>query len=291
MVLHGTGVRTVKRKALMDFIASSKRRRLNPVSRIRNQAPTAKNQKRQITRLAKRVAKNSKAIAAQKVFTDYQYGTQAPVTRGASFSLTDGTWFGISLTDYSFWQPTLRIDQNVVDSSRTYALRAQINCRADIGSVTQVAYLNVFLVSPRSDAVDPIGLNPPPPNNMIQLQQNIDFIQATANPGVNVRLNSGKYKVHACKYITLTPNTFETATPTGDAVGNPYSTWRKWQWNLPLKFSVVQPARGQSWKTLDFNQQAHYRKFYLIAYSSLVPGGTESANFDVDILYTCLNFD
>ena len=42
-----------------------------------------------------------------------------------------------------------------------------------------------------------------------------------------------------------------------NASDNPYSTWRKWQWSVPLKFSVRMPT-GRPWNTLKFDQMAYW---------------------------------
>ena len=43
------------------------------------------------------------------------------------------------------------IDQNVIVSAKTHILRAQLNCRVDIGDTTQVSYIDVFIVSLRKE--------------------------------------------------------------------------------------------------------------------------------------------
>ena len=89
----------------------------------------------------------------------------------------------------------------------------------------------------------------------------------------NVRLNPAKFKVHVVKYITLTPQTPTVPFPEGQAVGNPFATWRKWSWTLPYNFSVRQPV-GQSWRGLEFANMQNDQKFYLLACATNLDAST-----------------
>ena len=142
------------------------------------------------------------------------------------------TWFAWGSTDINQWSPCLRIDQNVIASAKTHILRAQLNCRVDIGDTAQVSYINVFLVSLRKEATNAINITNEVTGTMDQLSVDTDYIENFNLNGADITLNSAKYKVHASKYITLTPQAPTGPFPVGQAVGNPYSTWRKWQWNV-----------------------------------------------------------
>lgn len=255
------------------------------VTRAKLARPTARNQKKQIVSLAKTVARNSKYLRQQRVYTDYQWGQ--PTARGIQGALNDQLWYGWGLTNVSQWQPCLRQDTNTAQSSRTYALRMQLNMRVNLGDVTQLCYMNIFIVSLRSDATDALTLTDNV-GGMNQLITDIDFIQNDTNEGANLRLNSGKFKVHACKYITLVPNTAQAPVPANASAGNPYSTWRKWQWNIPLKFSIRMPA-NRPWGNVLFEDMPHYEKLYLLAYSSQFPADTQPNLFG-DALITCINY-
>lgn len=273
---------------LKEYTKGKPRKRTNVVTKAKYQKPTAQNQKKQIISLAKAVSANTKAIRAQRVYTDYQFGDNLAETTGIVTDLESGTWQGYALTDFVQWKPVLRQDQNAQESSKTFCLRMQLNCRVDIGDVAQIAYINLFVVSLRRDATDVIVLNPPPIGTMSQLTLNQDYIEGSSNQGVNVRLNPARFKVHAAKYITLLPNTPTVPQPVTTNVGNPYSTWRKWQWTVPLKFNVRTSATTRPWLQLKFEDMAHYQKYYLIAYSTNL-GGTNGPTFTCDILNTCVN--
>ncbi len=278
--------RSVKRSSLKTYEARRKRRRTSLPARIRYKPPTAYNQKRQMYSLARQVARNTKVIKTQKVYTDYQWGQVN--ARGLTALMNDGQWYGWELTDFSQWQPVMRRDQNVAQASRTFAVRMQLNCRANLGTVTQLCYMNVFIISPRSDATDGLTITDLV-GGMTSLNADIDYIESTDNEGANLRLNSGLYKVHACKYMTLMPNTSNIALPANSVVGNPYTTWRKWQWNIPLKFTVRNPI-NRPWNQLEFDNLPYYEKLYFVAVATVNPNDTQ-ANIFADAHITCINYD
>ncbi|CAK0905797.1 unnamed protein product [Prorocentrum cordatum] len=206
---------------------------------------------------------------------------------GISRPLATGTWYAWPLTDVGHWLPVLRQADSVNTASKTYAMRMQLNCRLDAGNVTQRTFLNAFLVSPRKDhtgVIKPIG-----PNGAIpQLTAIDDDIDNDLFPGASVRLNSAKFKVHAVKYATLTPNSLTAPVANLRDVSYPFATYRKWQWNVPIKLSVRQ-VDGNSWRTAQFDQFAYYQKYFLLVYSTSLANDTEP-NIHVDALTTCINF-
>ena len=115
-----------------------------------------------------------------------------------------------------------------------------------------------------------------------------DYIENFNLNGAGITLNLAKFKVRASKCITLTPQAPTTPFPEGQAVGNPYSTWRKWQWNIAYKFSVREPD-GVSWRGLKFDQMQNDQKFYLLAYS-LSLGQQTGPNLNAIVHTTCVNF-
>ncbi len=276
---------SVKRSSLKDYESRKRRRRTSLVSRIKYKRPTAFNQKKQLTTLARSVARNSKYLRQQRVYTDYQWG-QAD-QRGITASLNNALWYGWKLTDVTQWEACLRQDANTAQSSITYALRMQLNCRANLGTVTKLTYLNVFVISARPDDVEGLNITDNV-GGMTQLVPNIDFVEQTANEGANIRLNSGKFKVLACKYMTLLPNTAQAAVPANAAAGNPFSTWRKWQWNIPLKFSIRMPS-NRPWTNVLFEDMPYYEKLYFLVYSTSDPSDT-NPNIYADALISCLNY-
>lgn len=274
----------VRKSALKSYAAKGRRKRSSTATRVKMERPTAANQKRQIMRLSRQVARNTRFVASQKVFTDWQWVEGGDT--GISRPLSTGTWYAWPLTDLAKWLPVLRQSDNSTSASKTYCARMQINCRMDIGDVLERTCLNVFLVSPRKGAIDAINVTGPS-GAMDQLDPINDYIDNDQFPGANVRLNTQKFKVHAVKYSTLVYNTFN-APSAGPFVSNALTTYRKWQWNLPLKFTVRQPS-GASWTTMPFSQMPYYQKYYLLVYSTSL-SSTNGPNLHADALSTCINF-
>lgn len=275
----------VVRSSLRSYEARKKKRARSLTSRARSAKPTARNQKRQIVSLSRRVAKNTSLLRQQRIYTDYQWGQTEQ--RGMFLSPHSGVWAGWRLTDLAQWVPVLRQDMNVITSSKTFALRMQLNLRANIGTVQNQCFFNVFLVTCRKDSADALDIQDFI-GGMHPLVHNIDFIDHSENETANVRLNSGKYKVHACKYFTLMPNTGEGPIPADASAGQPSALWRKWQWNVPLKFSFRNPA-NHDWKSLSWEHLAYYQKYYLLVYTGSLPD-SGYPKFYCDALATCINY-
>ena len=162
-----------------------------------------------------------------RVHTDYQLGDPLLPAFGIGTSLGQGTWSGWALADFAQWSPCLRSDRNALESAKTCCLCTVLNCRVDVGDVSQVAYLNVFLVTPRRNAVVAIQTQDTPLGFTTALVVYTDNTENANNQGAGIWLNPAKFKVHACKYITLTPQAPSVAFLAGAAIGNPFATWRK----------------------------------------------------------------
>ena len=104
----------------------------------------------------------------------------------------------------------------------------------------------------------------------------------------SVRLNSAKFKVHAAKYVTLTPEAPTVAFPVGGVVGNYFSTWRKRSWTLPYNFSVRMPV-GQSRRGLQFANVQNDQKYHLMANPTNI-GGTAGPTLHSTVRTACDNF-
>ena len=94
------------------------------------------------------------------------------------------TWYAWCLTDINQWSPCLRIDANVLASAKKHLLRSQLDRRLDTGDTKHVAYMSVFVVSLRKDAVDWINITNEVTGTMDQLSVDTDFMY-------NFNLNGG----------------------------------------------------------------------------------------------------
>lgn len=273
--------------SLKQYTAKEKRRKTSQVQRIRFQRPTARHQQKQILTNARVIRRLHKAVFGNRVYCDWRYQGQMFAT------LDDGsvskTWFCVPLTSFPDWQAVLRQDQNVSDSSTTYLQRMQLNMRLFLQS-SNYAFFNIFVVTNRRDqnardtpAEVALGNNP---------INNIDYI---ASPeGINLRLNSSIWKVHYAKYATLTETTLLEAAPSPPLVaGNPYSTWRKMQVNIPLKYKVRNPTSGTPWTNLSYMNLPYYQRYQLLVEVQQQAADTVPQNggarLDWDMLATTIN--
>ena len=107
-----------------------------------------------------------------------------------SKSVRTRSWYAWGLTNIEQWSPCLRIDQNVIAGAKTHLLRAQLNCRVDFGDTTQVAYINVFLVSLRKEATNAINIINEVTGAMDPLSVGTDYVENFNLNGADITLNS-----------------------------------------------------------------------------------------------------
>lgn len=259
---------------------SSRRRPVKKTTKIRYQPPTARNQKTQIMANARAISRNAKALYRHKVYCDWQIsGTGSP----AAFA----NWQVQPLVNPINWNGVLRQDQNVLESSHTFLKRLQLNMRFELGQKDN-CYFNVFIVTLRKNFS---GLDPMLEDAMGTAGDL--WIEPTSTQGANIRLNSGVFKVHYSKYVSLTENTMGQAAKDGLA-GNPYSTWRKCQVDLPLNMSLTYPLIGttaNSWKALAVSDIPYYHRYYMLTYMAGEGSGTLFPFMGYDCLYTTINTD
>ncbi|MBA7715358.1 hypothetical protein ES703_124399 [subsurface metagenome] len=280
-------VGTVRQNALKGGVAKGKRKRTTSAYAPKKRTTVGSNS-REIARLARQVDRNTRFAQSQKIYTDWmgysssEYGWGRP--------LTSGHWYAWKLTDFGLWNECLRQSDTAKNASKTYLDRMQINCKLDIGDANVSVMANVFLVSPRKDYPRVIKVTTPM-GDMDPLTAPDDYIFNEMDGGGNIRLNSGKFKVHASKYATLVyanPN-FPPQGP-NTAPSNPFTTYRKWQWNIPLKFGMSKATSG-SWREIPFDDMAYYQKLYVIAQvHTISTTGGLGPNFYVDNLTTAVNF-
>jgi hypothetical protein len=268
--LRGTGAVSRKRTT---------RRRAPATLKIKYQAPTARHQRSQILSNARTLAKHSRLLRQHKVFTDYQYaGDVSP-------AISD-TWAVDKLTDFANWTAVLRQDDNVLESSHTFVIRGQLNIRAFLGDA-DFCYFNVFIVTKRRNANEFDPFTTPPALGS-------DYIENPFNQGANLRLNSAIYKVHWCAYASLTNNGLGRPVNDASTAGDPRTTYKKWQVNLPFKMSVTQPAHvgipaKTTWKDLHFPNLPPHHQYYIMCNMSWGGPGIDEPSLNFDQLATCIN--
>lgn len=266
--LRGTGARTGTGRS---------RRRVSNVTRVRLSPPTARRQKSQILRNARTLARHSRMLRQQKVWTDWQFASNL-------FPTASGTWDVQRLTDFTAWNSVLRQDPVVSDKSHTFVLRLQLNMRLDLGDMDFCAF-NVFIVTKRKNAnqYDPWSVQP---------AINSEYVENSQQQGFNLRLNPAIYKVHFARYVTLTKNALFQAAQAGPA-GDPRTTYRKLQVSLPVKMSVTKPATTGTgtgpWTTMHFENLPAYQQYFIMVHASWGGTGTINPSMVFDQLATCIN--
>ncbi len=258
---------------------STTRRRGPNVARVKYQAPTAYHQRSQILANARLLASHARQLRTHKVFTDWQ-------NTGGITPLASDAWAVVKLTDFADWNSVLRQDPVVAQKSHTFVARISLNMRYNLNDADFMG-LNVFVVTMRRNATSADPFATPPVITR-------DWIEPGQAQGFNIRLNPGVFKVHFARYITLTKNTLNVDQVATETVGNPYSTWKKGQINLPVRMSVTQPAlfaAAGAWHDLDFNDLPYYHKYYLMVYPTYTTSGTGTLRPAVsyDALATCIN--
>lgn len=274
---------------LGKFAASVKRKRTGNATKVKFQAPTARNQRKQILTNALAIKRLYKVAMPRQVFCDWQLvGRQYARIDGAGGYTT--TWQAFPLMSTLDWQACLRQDDNVVESSQTTIQRLCLNLRYSL-DLSNWAQFNVWIVTPRKDAAarDPTadiaaGSNP------VQLVDYIEGVDAW-----NLRLNPALYKVHFASYRTLTETTlFQAALPAAPA-GNPSTTWAKGQANIKCNCKVRAPTGGDAWKSIPYMSKPYYQRYFLlVAIVSQTPAGApggRAASFTFDQLATTVNMD
>ena len=83
------------------------------------------------------------------------------------------------------------MDQNVI---------VGLNCQVDIGDTTQVANINVFLVSLRKEATNAMNITNEVTGAMDPLSVDTDYVENFKLNVADMTLNSAKFKVHAAKF-------------------------------------------------------------------------------------------
>lgn len=284
----------VKTNNLKKFTKKGPRRRKAAnTTKIKYEAPTARNQKKQIMSNAFAIKKLYKMALPKQVYCDWQYVGQAR-SNGYDPAGFTKEWFCFPLTDFANWGSCLRKDLNVDEGSTTYVRNMSINMRFNLLKSNYCQY-NVWIVTSRRDASNldwPLKCATPAGYPIIN-QQYIEGPNAW-----NLRLNPALFKVHYASYKTLTDNTLTLPADPAQTAGDPWSTWGKAQVNLACKINVrkTSSATGadpKPWTTVPYMQQSYYKRYFMLVCmvathpTTVGPGG--ACEFTFDSLATTIN--
>jgi len=269
--------------ALRKYTAKPKRRRTSVATKAKYQKPSAANQKRQILG-------NAYAIRAmRKMLPNPAYCDWQRKFDHVSLTSQDGFTNTINSTELMSpvtWISVLRKDDNVNEASTTCVKRLQLNLRYLLQQ-SRYTQQSVFVVSLRRNAANRIP-------GSFNLVLNDDYIYSGLD--WNVRLNPSIFRVHWCRYVTMTssglldPRT--SVTPGQTFAGNPNTTFAKGQINLPVNLSIREP-NGLPWKAMDQGQLPPSKRLYLLSFQSTYTdpsvSGLSPAQVNVDLLATTYN--
>ena len=285
----------VKASALKKYTRKAPRRpKTANITKVKYQAPTRANQKKQIMTNAFAIRKLYKMALPKQVYCDWQYVGQAR-SQGYDPAGFTKEWFCFPLTDFANWGQVMRRDENVNESSTTHVRNMSINMRFNLLKSNYCQY-NVFIVTSRRDASNndwPTRIAAGPAQYPVLGQDYIEGPNAW-----NTRLNPSIFKVHYAQYKTLTENTLTLNADPAQSAGDPWSTWAKAQANLTCKINVRKPSNAvaqapKSWTTVPYMQQPYYKRYFMLVCmvathgTAVGPGG--ACEFTFDSLATTIN--
>lgn len=254
------------------------------MTKVRYQAPTAKNQKRQISHNAKDIVRLRKLLPPV-VYTDWQYKEEilGAISDDGLPTLAIQSYV---LVDFSKWANVLRISSSVADAVATQIIRFNLNMRYTLVN-SDWAQITVFIVTMRKDHAnrDP---------TVSPLQSGEDFI--TGENLLNPRLNPGIFKCHFVRNVTLTKNAlFTPPFQTGQTPafsGDPMTTFKRGNVNIKPNIRVRAPGINE-WKNLPYGQLPYYQRYFMLTFinsnnTAAIASGTQ-ARVDFDMLATCRN--
>lgn len=230
-------------------------------------------------------------LIPKPLYTDYQYTTGLAPFFG-DVSTPYFTIRSAELMNPFLWNPVLRQDVNVLESSSTLVKRMSMNMRYTLGA-SDWCQITVFVVSVRKDAADRII-------GAAGLVENEDYIFSGASQQLNPRLNPAVMKVHYTRDISLAASAWlEDKTlltnPGGQGTetnfSNAQTTFAKGQVNMKLNFHLKQPNSGNVWKNMDQNQLSPYQRLSLLVFfrGKTAEVDDNPPRVDFDALYTCYN--
>lgn len=224
-----------------------RRRRSNLSSRIKYQRPTGRNQKRQISSLARLAMRSSRILRAHRIFQDWNIE--------GSINFAGPGWTISPFMNPISWNACLRQDLTPLTQSGCFLREMQFSYFMANNTKQLPSTISLFLVTLRKQQTF---------NGT--MTANEEYItQGEANQPI---LNSGIFKVHWARTHQIYPPT--QAFSTGGTVeqgpsGNPQCQYKKGKTTLRLNFRLRSPS-DISWKQLSQEDFPHYQSVYLLSF-------------------------
>lgn len=270
------------------------RKHSSVATRAKYQAPTARNQRKQILGNAKMI-QHIRSQMPRNIYCDYQQLNSIVPEPSTNTNPVTFTTNGRALTAFNNWVAVMRESLVAANKSSTRIYRMQLNIRYTL-QTSYWAQISLFIVTLRKDSSgrDFQGTN--------VLEYPSDFIGnivGVANDPAylqNIRLNSDVFRVHYARHVTLSGGNYLLPPVEFGGIpasGAPSSTWKKGQVNLKLNMNVRNPTTPQPWTAIPFENLSPYQRYYLITCVSqqAAPGTTPASSvvIDTDLLACTMN--
>lgn len=236
-----------------------KRRSSRPSkTRIRYQPATARNQKKQIYRIAKLSLRNKRILDSQRTYADWFYGLQTDALEISKFK-------AFSIISPTNWTSTMREDLNVDDANNTWLRNVNISFACQSPTNTARMDWTLYLVTLRYHASDWTPVSPT--TSLDNLRGGLDYTYV--GRGNAPVLNPQTFRLHAKRHFTTYP----------PALGEPSTLMQSGHMNKRLGFQLAQihlqsNPGGLRWVNMIDDDVLPMNRYYVLIY----PDSTDVAN-------------
>lgn len=227
-----------------------RRGRTSVSTRARYQRPSASNQRNQIRSLAKIALANRRMLTANKVWTDWYDSALVPSA--------SSIWSAQELMGPVNWDASNRQDADFLVSQTAYVRNMVVELYMSADLKTAPTNVEIYIVSLRNSAA-----NWSPGNYPTGVwSEGLEYTSMGSGNAVSV--NSGIFKVHYAKMLTVSPAEYAPTTNVAPTpTGNPFATYRRVKANLALNCKLRAPA-GLSWKNLRMDSLPPSQRMWLV---------------------------
>ena len=224
-------------------------RRSSISARVRYQRPSARNQKRQISTLARMAVRSSRILAAHRIYQDWKLDS------GINFAIPG--WQVTGFMNPIAWEACLRRDLTPLTQSGCFLREMQFSYFMTNNTKTLPSTISLFLVTLRRQQ-DWQGT----------MADNEEYI--TQGEGSAPILNSGIFKVLWSRNHQIFPaksevNSGSTSGMPFAATGDPNTQYKRGKTTIRLNYTLRSPS-DLSWKQLSQEDMPYWNRIYLLSY-------------------------
>lgn len=233
------------------------RRKASIVRRNARRRPTRRGNRKGILANSRVIRRLDKIQKSHMVYTDY--------TINGFHAASYIQWHCAALVNPDQFTAVLRQNNDVTREGSTYLRYMTLNLYTWLTNSQAATTWNIYLVRMRKtfgnyNLEDVINNIPPQPAPPAPYWGSGDAWHSGVEFG-KVTLNTGMVKVMKHWYYTQSCNRIDTTQ--ANIAGNPASTYRRIQVNIPLKFKISSQYL-QSWTSLDNTSIPYYQQVYLV---------------------------